>query len=89
MGMWLLVNIGLARESCLLSSHLFGAGRVNCGTRSVADYGKCSSFQNTDLDYQLHQREITHVVLAGLTTNHCVEATGRYAYDLGYETTFL
>jgi nicotinamidase-related amidase len=48
-----------------------------------------SSFQNTDLDYQLHQREITHVVLAGLTTNHCVEATGRYAYDLGYETTFL
>jgi nicotinamidase-related amidase len=41
-----------------------------------------SSFQNTDLDYQLHQREITHVVVAGLESNTCFEATSRYAYEL-------
>jgi nicotinamidase-related amidase len=41
-----------------------------------------SSFQNTDLDYVLRQREITHVVIAGLVTNSCVESTARYAYDL-------
>lgn len=48
-----------------------------------------SSFQSTDLDFQLHQREITHVVLAGLTTNTCLEATARYAYELGYHVTML
>jgi nicotinamidase-related amidase len=42
----------------------------------------CSSFQNTDLDYQLHQREITNLVLAGMTANTCLEATARYAYEL-------
>jgi len=41
-----------------------------------------SSFQNTDLDYQLHQREITNLVLAGMTANTCLEATARYAYEL-------
>jgi nicotinamidase-related amidase len=41
-----------------------------------------SSFQNTDLDYQLHQREITNVVVAGLESNTCFEATSRYAYEL-------
>ncbi|KAF1982764.1 Isochorismatase hydrolase [Aulographum hederae CBS 113979] len=55
----------------------------------VSKHWSSSSFQNTDLNYQLRQREITKVVLAGLTTNHCVEASARYAYDLGYETTLL
>jgi nicotinamidase-related amidase len=41
-----------------------------------------SSFQNTDLDFQLRQRDITNVVIAGLTANACVEATARYAYEL-------
>jgi nicotinamidase-related amidase len=56
-------------------------------------FGKCgfeqlgltvgdSSFNNTDLDFQLRQREITNVVIAGLTANACVEATARYAYDM-------
>ncbi|KAF2108584.1 Isochorismatase-like protein [Lophiotrema nucula] len=47
------------------------------------------SFNNTDLDFQLRQREITHVVLAGLTANACMEATARYAYDMGYHVTML
>lgn len=41
-----------------------------------------SSFSNTDMDYQLRQHDITHVVLAGLTTNTCVESTARAAREL-------
>ncbi|KAL7792556.1 Isochorismatase-like protein [Trichoderma ceciliae] len=48
-----------------------------------------SSFQNTDLDFLLRQREITNVAIAGLTANACVESTARYAYDLGYHVTLL
>lgn len=41
-----------------------------------------SSFSNTDLDYQLRQRDITHLIFAGLTTNTCVETTARHAREL-------
>lgn len=41
-----------------------------------------SSFQNTDLDYQLKQRGVKHVVMAGLVANTCLEATARFAYEL-------
>lgn len=44
--------------------------------------GTTSSFQNTDLDFQLRQREIKSLVIAGLTANACVESTARYAYEL-------
>jgi len=48
-----------------------------------------SSFQHTDLDYQLRQRDITHLVFGGLTANTCLESTARYAYELGYHVTML
>ena len=41
-----------------------------------------SSFANTDLDYQLKQRNITKVVIAGLIAETCFESTARYAYEL-------
>ena len=41
-----------------------------------------SSFANTDLDYQLKQRGIQHLVFAGLIANTCLEATARFAYEL-------
>lgn len=41
-----------------------------------------SSFANTDLDYQLRQRDITHVICAGMVANTCLEATARYALEL-------
>ncbi|RAK96661.1 isochorismatase family cysteine hydrolase [Aspergillus ibericus CBS 121593] len=47
------------------------------------------SFQNTDLDFQLRQREKSHLVLAGLTANTCLEATARQAFELGYNVTLL
>ncbi|KAI8243580.1 hypothetical protein K4K55_007849 [Colletotrichum sp. SAR 10_96] len=40
------------------------------------------SFENTDLDFQLRQREITHLVFAGLTANTCLEASARHAFEL-------
>jgi len=48
-----------------------------------------SGFAGTDLDAQLRARGYDHVVIAGLATNTCVEATGRYATELKYHTTFI
>ncbi|KAF2095352.1 Isochorismatase hydrolase [Rhizodiscina lignyota] len=55
----------------------------------VSKHWNSSSFQNTDLDYQLKQRGIRHLVFAGLVANTCIEATARYAYEHTYETTML
>jgi nicotinamidase-related amidase len=55
----------------------------------ISKHWSSSSFQNTDLDYQLRQRDIENVVLVGMTANACVESTARYAYDIGYHTTII
>jgi nicotinamidase-related amidase len=41
-----------------------------------------SSFEHTDLDYQLRQREISHLVIAGMAANTCMEATARHALEM-------
>lgn len=48
-----------------------------------------SGFANTDLDLQLKQHGITHVVLIGLLANTCIESTGRFAMELGYHVTLV
>lgn len=48
-----------------------------------------SGFANTDLDYLLKQREITHVICIGLLANTCIESTARYAMELGYHVTLV
>ncbi|KAE8152049.1 Isochorismatase hydrolase [Aspergillus avenaceus] len=55
----------------------------------VSRHWNSDSFQNTDLDFQLRQHDITHLVLAGLTANTCLEATARQAFELGYHVTLL
>jgi nicotinamidase-related amidase len=45
-----------------------------------------SAFIGTDLDKRLHANGIDTVVIAGATTNHCVETTTRMAGNLGYNT---
>ncbi|ETN43826.1 uncharacterized protein HMPREF1541_11150 [Cyphellophora europaea CBS 101466] len=55
----------------------------------VSRHWNSSSFVNTDLDYQLRQREITHLVMAGMVANTCLEATARDATEKGYRVTFL
>jgi ureidoacrylate peracid hydrolase len=50
----------------------------------------CSSgFANTDLDLQLKKHGIHQLVVMGLIAHTCVEATVRYAAELGYEVTMV
>ncbi|KAH6967960.1 Isochorismatase-like protein [Ilyonectria sp. MPI-CAGE-AT-0026] len=62
---------------------------LNNGDVIVSKHWNSSSFANTDLDYQLHQREITHLVMAGMVANTCLESTARYGRELGYHVTLL
>lgn len=48
-----------------------------------------NSFFGTDLEEQLQANGIEKVVLAGLTSQTCVEGTGRHALEAGYHVTFL
>jgi nicotinamidase-related amidase len=43
----------------------------------------------TDLPEHLARLGTTHLVLAGMTANLCVESTGRHAAEEGYDVTFL
>jgi ureidoacrylate peracid hydrolase len=48
-----------------------------------------SSFHGTDLHKQLQEQGIEKVIIAGLTSQTCVEGTGRDALEAGYHVTFL
>ena len=48
-----------------------------------------SGFANTDLDYLLKAYGIARVVVVGLRANTCIEATARFAVELGYHTTLV
>jgi nicotinamidase-related amidase len=56
----------------------------------VASEHWCSSgFANTDLDLQLKRHGIQRVIVVGLIAHTCVEATIRFAAELGYEVTLV
>jgi ureidoacrylate peracid hydrolase len=56
----------------------------------VAQEHWCSSgFANTDLDLQLKQHSIHQLIVIGLIAHTCVEATVRYAAELGYQVTVV
>lgn len=48
-----------------------------------------SSFIGTALEQQLRAAGIGHVVIAGLTTDHCVSTTTRMAGNLGFTATIV
>jgi ureidoacrylate peracid hydrolase len=48
-----------------------------------------SGFANTDLDLQLKKHGIHQIIVTGLIAHTCVEATVRYAFELGYEVTMV
>jgi ureidoacrylate peracid hydrolase len=48
-----------------------------------------SGFANTDLDLQLKRHGIHQLIVIGLIAHTCVEATVRYAAELGYEVTVV
>lgn len=56
----------------------------------VATEHWCSSgFANTDLDLQLKKHGIHKLIVIGLIAHTCVEATVRYAAELGYQVTMV
>ena len=56
----------------------------------VAQEHWCSSgFANTDLDLQLKKHGVHQLIVIGLLAHTCVEATVRYAAELGYEVTMV
>jgi len=56
----------------------------------VASEHWCSSgFANTDLDLQLKKHGIHQLIVIGLIAHTCIEATVRYAAELGYQTTVV
>lgn len=44
-----------------------------------------SAFLGTDLEERLRRDGLTTLVIAGITTNHCVETTARMAGNLGFD----
>jgi Amidases related to nicotinamidase len=56
----------------------------------VAQEHWCSSgFANTDLDLQLKRHGIHRLIAIGLIAHTCVEATVRFAAELGYDVTVV
>ena len=55
----------------------------------VQEHWGSSGFANTDLDLQLKKHGIHKLIVIGLITHTCVEATGRFAAELGYEVTIV
>jgi nicotinamidase-related amidase len=63
----------------------FQAGAVPRPDEPVFEKRVNSCFIGTSLDEHLRRSGIGSLVLAGLTTNHCVSTTARMAGNLGYD----
>jgi len=55
----------------------------------AAEHWCSSGFANTDLDLHLKKHGIHKLIVVGLIAHTCVEATIRYAAELGYEVTMV
>src|SRR4029434_4106042 len=55
----------------------------------AAEHWCSSGFANTDLDLQLKKHGIHRLIVMGLIAHTCVEATVRFAAELGYEVTLV
>src|ERR1700742_2568988 len=55
----------------------------------VAEHWCSSGFANTDLDLQLKRHAIDQLIVIGLIAHTCIEATVRFAAELGYEVTVV
>ena len=55
----------------------------------VSEHWCSSGFANTDLDLQLKKHGIHQLIVIGLIAHTCVEATVRFAAELGYDVTVV
>jgi nicotinamidase-related amidase len=55
----------------------------------AAEHWCSSGFANTDLDLQLKKHGVHQLIVIGLIAHTCIEATVRYAAELGYEVTVV
>jgi nicotinamidase-related amidase len=55
----------------------------------TSEHWGSSGFASTDLDLQLKKHGIEKLIVIGLIAHTCVEATVRYAAELGYEVTMV
>src|SRR6185369_5162542 len=55
----------------------------------IKEHWAQSGFANTDLDFQLKQHGVSHVIVVGLLANTCIESTGRFAMEFGYHVTLV
>ncbi len=67
----------------------FESLRPQPGETIISQHRMFDSFIGTDLEQQLRANGIEKVVLAGLTSQTCVEGTGRHALEAGFHVTFL
>ena len=57
--------------------------------RDASEHWCSSGFANTDLDLLLKKHGIHQLIVIGLIAHTCVEATVRFAAELGYEVTVI
>src|SRR5262245_12063883 len=55
----------------------------------AAEHWCSSGFANTDLDLLLKAHGVRHLIAIGLIAHTCLEATVRFAAELGYEVTVI
>ncbi|MGO6706212.1 isochorismatase family cysteine hydrolase [Rhizobium leguminosarum] len=68
----------------------FRAEFVPAAGEIVASEHWCSSgFANTDLELQLKRHGIERIIVIGLVAHTCIEATVRFAAELGYDVTVV
>lgn len=48
-----------------------------------------SAFKETNLDQVLQERQIEHLIIAGMSTNYCVDTTIKVAFEKGYQLSVI
>ena len=86
-------------QIAIMKTHSFARGEwggewhpdfaPQAGDVIIKEHWAQSGFANTDLDQQLKQHGISHVIVVGLLANTCIESTSRYAMELGYHVTLV
>lgn len=67
-------------------SEFFG-GLEPLAEEIVVVHNRVNGFYGSTLEMRLRELRATHLILAGVATNSCVEHTARHAADMGYVVT--